>query len=418
MTPEGRAVRAMVLSGGSVYAAYEVGVLKALLRGESPATDYVPMNPGVFVGTSGGAVNAAMMTSRPGQDILSTLDFLESVWVDQFAADPATCREGAIRIRGDFSTYSDPRCFAANPVLPLYRIAEDTSFLVRDFLGKAAKALSPPPRTLGRRALEFADATALISNEVFVRVMYRTIDLQGIRDSDRLLRVAATNWRTGELRIFSNEDMSEQIGHAAILASTAFPGIPPVSIEGEPYVDGGYLLNTPLQSAIDAGGDELHVVFMDPDIKNISVNKFDNVFDVIDKLYQITQANLFKRDIKLAGDVNEALDYLEGAGLSAPQLRGILDVLAIVRWPKALTETPLRRLVIHLYHPREDLGGTLGLVNFDRGHILRLIAKGYADAVAHDCRASGCIVPGRAAGGRESPTSGPSSHAGVGGGSR
>jgi hypothetical protein len=41
----------------------------------------------------------------------------------------------------------------------------------------------------------------------------------------------------------------------------------------------------------------------------------------------------------------------------------------------------------------EDLGGALGLLNFDRGHVIDLIAKGYADAVAHDCLASGCILP-------------------------
>jgi hypothetical protein len=34
MTPDGRVARAKVLSGGSAYAAYEVGVRKALLRGE------------------------------------------------------------------------------------------------------------------------------------------------------------------------------------------------------------------------------------------------------------------------------------------------------------------------------------------------------------------------------------------------
>ena len=55
-----------------------------------------------------------------------------------------------------------------------------------------------------------------------------------------------------------------------------------------------------------------------------------------------------------------------------------------------MKDTPFRQLSIHLYHPHEDLGGSLGLLNFDRSHVIGLIAKGYADAVAHDCQSSGC----------------------------
>jgi predicted acylesterase/phospholipase RssA len=393
MTPDGQVVRAMVLSGGSAYAAYQVGVLKALLRGESGATGYEPLNPDVYVGTSGGGFNAAFMVSQPGLDTLATLSSLEQVWVDQLAADPATCREGAIRIRGDVSQYNILRCLASNPVLPLSRIAEDTTFFARDFLTRAAYAVAPPPRPLGRRALEFADATALISIEVFVRVMHQVIDLAGIRTSDKALRLATTNWRTGEVCIFANEDMSDQIGHAAIEASIAFPGLRPVWIEGEPYVDGGYLLNTPLRPAVAAGSDELHVVFMDPDIRDIPVREFDNAFDVVDKLYHVMQAAFLNWNITIARQANQAIDFIDQGRFDASQARGIVDLIGGFLGPTGVIETPLRQLVIHIYHPRENIGGTLGLLNFDRGHITGLIAKGYADAISHDCVASGCIVP-------------------------
>jgi predicted acylesterase/phospholipase RssA len=410
MTPDGQILRAMVLSGGSAYAAYEVGVLKALLGGESPATGYRPLDPDIYVGTSGGAVNAAIMTSQPDQESRATVGFLESVWVDQFAADRASCRAGAVRVRGDIAQYADLSCFASNPVLPLSRFAEDATFFATDFLTRASYALSPPPRPLARRALEFADTTMVVSNEVFVRVMRQMVDLQGIRESDKVLGIATTNWRTGELRVFANADMSDQIGHEAIEASTAFPGLAPVLIDGEPYVDGGYVLNTPLQPAIAANGDELHVVFMDPDIRNIPTRRFDNTFDVIDKFYHITQANLFKRDIGLARGINRGLNVLMGAHLNPSQWSGVLTLLGHARWPKGLTETPFRQLTIHLYHPREDIGGALGLINFDRGHIIDLIAKGYTDAVAHDCQASGCVLPGGGVGGRSIPPSGTAPH--------
>ena len=41
---------------------------------------------------------------------------------------------------------------------------------------------------------------------------------------------------------------------------------PPVQLNGEPYVDGGLLMNTPLKAAIDLGADVIHVIALDPAI--------------------------------------------------------------------------------------------------------------------------------------------------------
>ena len=394
MTPDGRIVRAMVLSGGAAYAAYEVGVLKALIRGESPATGFTPLNPDVYVGTSGGGVNAAVMSSRPGRDVLAALDFLERLWIDHLAADRSSCREGAVRIRGDVSWYANLGCWTSNPAIPLSMLAGDATSLAQSLFARASDALSPPARPFGRRALELVDPSEFIAIDGFVRTIRRMLDLRGIRESDRTLRIATTNWRTGRLRIFANADMSDRIGYDVLQASVALPGIKPVPIGGESYVDGGYLLSTPLQPAINAGADELHAVFMDPDPANIPIRRFDNVFDVIDKLYQVMRASLFKRSINYARDINEGLDVLDDAHLNPEQWRGILAVLSRfgpTRGPRQAP--PFRQLAIHLYHPREDLGGALGLMNFDRDHIAGLIARGYADALAHDCAASGCVLP-------------------------
>jgi predicted acylesterase/phospholipase RssA len=393
MTPDGRIVRAMVLSGGAAYAAYEVGVLEALIRGESPATGCKPLNPDVYVGTSGGGVNAAVMSSRPGRDVHAALDFLERLWIDHLAADRSSCREGAVRIRGDISWYADLGCWASNPASPLAMMAGDSVSLARSLLARASEALSPPSRSLGRRALELIDPASLIAIDGFIATIRRMIDLRGIRESDRVLGIATTKWKTGEVRVFGNADMSDRIGHDVLHAAAALPGIKPVPIDGDLYVDGGYVLNTPLQPAIDAGADELHAVFMDPDPGSIPVRRLDNVFDVIDKLYQITRASFFKRDVKLAGDINRGLDVLDKARLNPEQWRGVLMLLGRLRWPPAHRETPFRQLAIHLYHPRDDLGGAIGLMNFDRDHIAGLIARGYADALAHDCAESDCVLP-------------------------
>ena len=49
MTDTGSRMQGLVLSSGGADSAYAVGVMKALFNGRSPATDYVPLNPGVFL---------------------------------------------------------------------------------------------------------------------------------------------------------------------------------------------------------------------------------------------------------------------------------------------------------------------------------------------------------------------------------
>jgi len=41
---------AVILSGGGASGAYEVGVLKGLFAGDSPATNYTPLMPDIFYG--------------------------------------------------------------------------------------------------------------------------------------------------------------------------------------------------------------------------------------------------------------------------------------------------------------------------------------------------------------------------------
>src|SRR5579883_1482992 len=228
MRSDGEPTRAMILSGGSAYAAYEVGVMKALFRGDSPATNYIPLAPEVYVGTSAGSINAAVITSRSGNDPSSAVSFLEGIWIEKLGGgDPAECRQGAIRVRGDVLRFLDPRCFNSDPLMPFYRLTEDAVAFLQFGLSRAVEIASNRGAPLGRRVLEAIDVSSLISIEVFTRVIYESIDLKQIRATDTALLVATTNWRTGELRVFSNADMTDEIGHDVVQASTRFPGLTP-----------------------------------------------------------------------------------------------------------------------------------------------------------------------------------------------
>src|SRR5690242_12761877 len=85
---------ALVLSGGGAYGAFAVGVLKALSAGRSPATGYRPLQANIFIGTSVGAFNAALMVNGREQDSLEAALQLEDIWLNRVAEKPGGCGNG------------------------------------------------------------------------------------------------------------------------------------------------------------------------------------------------------------------------------------------------------------------------------------------------------------------------------------
>src|SRR5260370_17944100 len=116
---------------------------------------------------------------------------------------------------------------------------------------------------LERRTLEMLDLSALISTDPFRALVERTVKIERIRKSDRAIRIAATNWKTGELRMFDNTSVT----HNGVLASAAIPGIfPAIRIGGSPHVDGGILMKTPLKHAIDARAPVIPNITLQPNL--------------------------------------------------------------------------------------------------------------------------------------------------------
>jgi predicted acylesterase/phospholipase RssA len=389
---------AVVLSGGGAYAAYEVGVMKALFSGESPASAYAPVDARVFTGTSAGAVNAAMLVSTPDEDLVSSIRRLEHIWTNVISETPQRCGNGVFRFRGNLLRYLDARCIAANPTHPFTELAEDSAFFARDWFNRGIDFLSSSG-SLESRTLELLDLSSFISSESFKVMIKEVLSLADIRRSPRVLKVVATNWETGEVRIFGNADMQDDVGHKAILASAAVPGVfQPQYIEGDPYVDGSLVMSTPLKCAIEAGACTLHVIYLDPDVKKIPFRTLQSTLDTLDRALTINFAIKTNEDVATAAWINEGLDAIERiktkGAVSDADLRAFVRVASQVE--KRLRQgKPYRSLTIHLYHPSDDLGGgPLGLLNFDRERMIDLVAKGFVDAVSHDCERSQCILPG------------------------
>jgi predicted acylesterase/phospholipase RssA len=351
------------------------------------------------VGTSVGAFGAAFLVSRDLEDICASINLLESVWLEQVAENARSCGNGVYRIRADPSNYYDPDCLAANPLTPFDHATQDASFFARDVFRKTINFFMSGG-TLTDRILELVDVSAFISTNPLKKLVDAAIDLGAIGRSRKILRVVATNWDQGTVRVFENKDITVESGFDILRGSAAIPGIfHPVRIGSDRYVDGGVLMNTPLKCAIQAGGTTLHVIYLDPDPKNISIRALESTINTLDRVMLISSATKVDQDIENAASINLGLSLIErltGVGddtVSDYDLRDFIRVAGKIH-ERLVAGAPYKKLTIHRYHPHNDLGGgSLGLLNFNRDQVESLIERGFADTVNHNCTVSHCILP-------------------------
>src|SRR5262245_21425202 len=214
-----------------------------------------PVEPDIFTGTSIGAFNAALLVSQWDEYGTAAIATLENVWRETMADRLERTGNGGYRFRLNPFDFLNPRNYVPNLLHPMLQLAEDGLYVsweaLRRFVG-LVQSTAP----LAERVLELFDLTAIVSREPLEQTVHETIQLENIRRSQKTLIIAATNWDSGELKLYRNSDMSETLGPRAILASAAIPGFyPPTEVGAQPFVDGGVVLNTPLLPAIDDGAD-------------------------------------------------------------------------------------------------------------------------------------------------------------------
>ncbi|HEY4576058.1 MAG TPA: patatin-like phospholipase family protein [Thermoanaerobaculia bacterium] len=391
-----RRTQALVLSGGGANGAYEVGVLKALLNGKCRGVE--PVDPELFFGTSVGSYNASFLVSQWEQYGTASISNLEQVWLEVLAGTGTT--NGGFRFRGDPGYYLNPASYVPNPVSPFLQFARDSAYLAWDGLNRAVHLATTQDEALRERIAELFNFSSFISVDPWRETIRRTIDFTAIRRCDtRKLRIFGTNWATGRLRTFRNQDMTDNLGLLAILASSATPGVfPVVDVGAEPFVDGGVLMNTPLRPAMDEGADILHVIYLDPDIAAIPLSALESTVASTYRLQTISWAALVNREIARARRINRGLAVFEklrrGESLGVPELDALAKGAVMLlggRHPGTY-----RPITIHRYTPHEELGGgALGMLNLDRDHVEDLIERGFADASMHDCQRACCVIPGQ-----------------------
>ncbi len=321
---------ALVLSGGGVRGAYEVGLVQGIVEvlGRGPS-DPAPFN--IFTGAAVGALNTASLACHGHLGDLG-VKRLRAVWEELRIGEILSLRGGPLRR------------FAAR------------------LLGKRA------PRDLRRVG------HAIIDPEPLERNIEKAMDWPALRrnlDSGRVHAVvlAALEIQNGRTHMFA--DLSPgaafrpsrdpaRLGHhtqltsAHVMASAAIPLVFPARRIGEHYFcDGGIRFNTPIAPAIRVGAERLCVVSLLHPAAEISgpvdPEAFDNPLFLLGKLLNALLSDPIKYDLQVLQRFNSLVEVLETT-LDPSEMEAVREVLRQTRG------AAYRKLDVLSFMPSADIG--------------------------------------------------------------
>jgi len=205
----------LVLQGGGALGAYQVGVYQALHE--------AGVEPDWIIGTSIGAINAALIAGNAPRN---RLEKLKEFWSRMESRHPWT-------------------------VWPAWTGIPDQLSYLATIAGGITGFFKPNmPAFLGAQVPLGIGRAGFYSTAPLRETLNDLVDFESINKGGPRLTVGAANVRTSMMRYFDSREMPICAEH--IMASGALPpAFPTVAIEGEHYWDGGILSNTPTEVVFD-----------------------------------------------------------------------------------------------------------------------------------------------------------------------
>src|SRR2546425_2844987 len=216
----------LVLQGGGALGAYQVGVYEAMHE--------AGVEPDWVIGTSIGAINAALIAGNPPEQRFERLaEFWHRLEVGGDGFDILRLATGLANTTSNFTTVTRGIGAFFTPHLPAW---------------------------FGSHIPLGVEAAAYYTTAPLRETLSGLIDLEHINARHVRLTVGAVNVRTGEMRYFDSRDETVHLDH--VIASGALPpAFPAVRIGDDPYWDGGIYSNTPIEAVLDDKPRQDSVIF-------------------------------------------------------------------------------------------------------------------------------------------------------------
>ena len=215
----------LVFQGGGALGAYQAGVYQALQE--------AGVEPDWVIGTSIGAINAALIAGNAPE---RRLERMREFWARM--------------------THSRAVQFAG--MIPGLGALAANAMTVAN--GLEAFFRPNPWAFLGMQVPLGSELAGYYSTEPLEKTLGELLDPQLMNAGRPRLTVGAANVQTGQMRYFDSRDDLLTVRH--VMASGALPpAFPAVRIGGELYWDGGILSNTPVEAVFDDKPRRSGVVF-------------------------------------------------------------------------------------------------------------------------------------------------------------
>lgn len=234
----------------------------------------------------------------------------------------------------------------------------------------------------------FSGNISILKNDFQKSFISRHLDYARLKKSDTELIVSAVCLQTGEIELFSSRKFSSNdMLSRALLATSAIPGIfPPVTIKKKQYVDGGLLMNTPLEPLLHKNLDRIIIIHMSPlKFPSRTFSTFSEVASHSVNIY-------FRRELEEVLEVSsESLKYEEDYLKARKKLTNLFEseksktkrkfyqtfshILSRMRPTKLDRKLP----VIHVIHPQKAL--PVQSYDFKREKIKETFNIGYKDGM-------------------------------------
>ena len=328
----------LVLQGGGALGAYQWGVYQALHE--------AGIEPDWVIGTSIGAINAALIAGNPPS---RRLDKLAAFW-----------RHVELQ-----NTLAGPLDW-----LGLGNTLSNMTTVLRGIPAFFEPRLSA---LRGAHALVGVEQASYYSTAPLARTLAELVDFDGLTTGPTRLTVGAVNACSGTMRYFDSRQ--ETLGLAHVMASGALPpAFAAVRIDGQPYWDGGIYSNTPIEAVLDDNPRRNALIFA-VNVWHQAGPEPESILQVMGRQKDIQFASRADSHIERQKQIHRLRHVIRDlARRLPPDLQADPAVQALAAWGCGTTMH-----VAHLVAPRLDGEDHTKDIDFSPTGIGARRAAGYAD---------------------------------------